>query len=151
MLTLAKRIIWLKNIFLSQYCVPKCLVWIRPYSDEFLKEGSMILYVKKCHWSSQEQFYQQGQNKIVKFLVKHERHALKTSDNYGLISTTFYKQLFPAKIPKAQKDGQAVSVFLRFWNQRTYKLLVKCWWNWQLYLRHLHLFLWLPTYPNDWF
>jgi len=47
-LTLAYRDPWRKNIFLSQYCVSKCLVWIRPkrnifYTSSKYKPGKGVL------------------------------------------------------------------------------------------------------------
>ncbi len=43
-LTLAFRDPWPKNVFLSQYCVRKCLVWIRPKQFFYLR-------VKENEWS----------------------------------------------------------------------------------------------------
>jgi len=37
-------------------------------------------------------------------------------DNYGLVSPMFYKQRLHAQIPKAQKDSDDLTVFLRFWD-----------------------------------
>jgi len=34
----------------------------------------------------------------------------------GLISPTIYAKLLYTQIPKAQKDSQVISVFLRFWD-----------------------------------
>jgi len=34
----------------------------------------------------------------------------------GLISPRFYEQLLRTHIPKAQKDTQAIIVFLHFWD-----------------------------------
>jgi len=42
-----------------------------------------------------------------------------------LISPMFYKQLTRAQIPKAQKDTDDLTVFLRFWDLHTLKLCVK--------------------------
>ncbi len=49
----------------------------------------------------------------------------------GSISSTFYKQLLQAQIPKAQKTVK-LSVFLNFWDLCMQKLLVEYWWNWHL-------------------
>jgi len=43
----------------------------------------------------------------------------------GLISPTLYEQLLQTKIPKVQKDNDDLTAFLRFWDLRTQKLLVK--------------------------
>jgi hypothetical protein len=51
---------------------------------------------------------------------------LSSSDTkQGSISPTFYQQLLCAQIPKAQKDSQVISVFLRFWDLFTQKLLLE--------------------------
>jgi len=34
----------------------------------------------------------------------------------GSISPTYYEQLLPTQIPKAQKDTDDLTVFLRFWD-----------------------------------
>ncbi len=49
-----------------------------------------------------------------------------------LISPTFCSKLLGSQIP-----SQVVSIFLRFWDPRTYKLCVKCWWNWHLITLHV--------------
>jgi len=36
-------------------------------------------------------------------------------------------QLLRVQIPRAQKDSQVVSVFLRFWDLQAQKLLMECW------------------------
>ncbi len=48
-LTLAFRHPWLKNIFLSQYRAPKCLVWIRPEQVLFFPDvvGKTKIWLKK--------------------------------------------------------------------------------------------------------
>jgi len=45
-----------------------------------------------------------------------------------------YSKLLCAHIPKAQKDIQNTSVFLRFWDLHAQNLLVKQMWNWPLSL-----------------
>jgi len=49
----------------------------------------------------------------------------------GSISSTFSNQPLRAKIPKAQKDSQVVSLFC------AQKLLVKHWWNWHQKLNNI--------------
>jgi hypothetical protein len=54
--------------------------------------------------------------------------------NYGLQTSGrfhqhVFEQLLRVQIPKAKKDSEVISVFLRFWNLCAQKLLVKCWRN----------------------
>jgi len=53
---------------------------------------------------------------------KNVRGREQGTDFTNMFTWSFY-------VPKAQKDSQVISVFLRFWDLRALKLLVKRWWN----------------------
>jgi len=61
-LTLAYRDPWPKNIFLSQYCVQKCLVWIRPYMSKILRLPirTESVNLTHCDWNCKGKFIQRN-------------------------------------------------------------------------------------------
>jgi len=61
-LTLAYRDPWPKNIVLSQYCVQKCLVWIRPYMSKILRLPirTESVNLTHCDWNCKGKFIQRN-------------------------------------------------------------------------------------------
>ena len=61
---------------------------------------------------------------------RHPWHYLKVP--WVQFHQLVYTQLLHAQIQRAQKSCLTCLSFLRFWDLRALKLLVKCWWNWPL-------------------
>jgi len=59
--------------------------------------------------------------------IINEVYLMKQLQMTSRPGVDFINMLLRLQIPKAQKDGQAVSDFLRFWDLRSKKLRIKYW------------------------
>jgi len=92
--------------------------------SKFLKQACQTMNIL---WTSHPQDFQTA--KVFPFFPFTELTPFVNFTNI------FYAQILVVHIPKAQKDSQVKSVFLRFWDPCKQKMLIKCWWNRPLYLQ----------------
>jgi len=83
-------------------------------------QGSESTRARVCVRSCERWYVRQGKKaclsatrKLYWYMLVHTRSLLRLQRS---ISSTFYLQLLQAKIPKAQKEADNLTEFLRFWN-----------------------------------
>ncbi len=63
------------------------------------------------------------------FGVTNYKNIFDKIETWGWFYQHGYVQLLIAQIPKAEKDSQAISVFLNLWDHQEKMLLIRCGWN----------------------
>ncbi len=61
---------------------------------------------------------------------KSVNHHIRVGVRSGVNFINVLRAAFTCLDPKSTKNSDDLTVFLRFWNLRMQKLLVKSWWNW---------------------
>ncbi len=88
-----------------------------------------ILFDDNYMWPyNPSDFLRQQQQKI----IAENKNLFMFCISWGKFHQCSTSSFYACRSQKRKKCIQVVSLFLRFWDLHTQKLLIKCWWNWLL-------------------